>query len=94
MHRCLEITEILKSVFYNLGYPQAASRGSLYALALVSKGFHEPALDILWELDGSVSPLVKTLPVEVWEETGDPSTLVTFSSFISKTTIFLLPFRA
>ena len=76
MHRCLEITEILKCIFNNLNYP---SRRSLYALVLVSKGFHEPALDILWEWDGSVLPLVKTLPVEVWEETGDPSTLVTFS---------------
>ena len=77
MHRCLEITEILKIVFDNLDY--SSRRRSLYALALVSKRFHEPALDILWEWDGSVLPLVKTLPVEVWEETGDPSTLVTFS---------------
>ena len=82
MHRCLEITEILKNVFDNFNY--FAPRRNLYALALVSKGFHEPALDILWQLCGSVLHLVKTLPVEVWEETGDPlTTLVTFSWLFS-----------
>jgi hypothetical protein len=82
MHRCLEITEILRSVFNNLDY--SARCRSLYALALVSKGFHEPALDVLWGgLGGSVLPLVKTLPVEVWEETGDPSTLVIFGLLFS-----------
>ena len=76
MHHCLKITKILKSVFNNLDY--YTHHCSLYALALVTKGCHEPALDVLWGgLFGSVLPLVKTLPAEVWEETGDPSTLVT-----------------
>lgn len=56
------------------------NRGSLYALALVSKTFHEPALDVLWESQDSILRLIKTFPVEVWKETGNPSTLVRLSA--------------
>ncbi|KIM84932.1 hypothetical protein PILCRDRAFT_87278 [Piloderma croceum F 1598] len=73
MHHCLEITEILKTIFNNFGF--SASRRDLYALALVSKAFHEPALDVLWELQDCILPLIKTFPVEVWEQSGNPSTL-------------------
>jgi hypothetical protein len=71
MHHCLEITEILKTVFNNFSF--SASRRDLYALALVSKAFHEPALDVLWELQTCILPLIKIFPVEVWEESGNPS---------------------
>ena len=70
MHHCLEITEILKTIFNNIGFP--GSRRDLYALALVSKAFHEPALDVLWESQTSILPLIKTFPVEVWKEPGNP----------------------
>jgi hypothetical protein len=40
MHRCLEIMEILNNIFCN-----SVSYHNLYALALVSRAFHEPALN-------------------------------------------------
>jgi hypothetical protein len=48
---------------------------------LVSKAFHEPALDVLWRSQTSILPLLKTFPVEVWTETGNPSTLVSLTGF-------------
>jgi hypothetical protein len=78
MHRCFKVTEILKYIFSNFYIATRANHRSLYAFALVSKAFHEPVLDVLWALQGSALRLVKTLPVEAWKETGDPSTLVSF----------------
>jgi hypothetical protein len=83
MHRCLKIPEILKYIFSNFDISSHPNRRCLYAFALVSKAFHEPALDILWASQTSVLRLIKTFPVEVWKETGDPSTLVSFSPIIS-----------
>lgn len=84
MHHCLEIAEILKIIFNNFSESNIVHhRRSLYALALVSKAFHEPALDILWRSQESILRLIKTFPVEVWEETGDPLTLVRLQTFLA-----------
>jgi hypothetical protein len=78
MHHCLDITEILHIIFKN--FHIYGSRYNLLSLAFVSKAFHEPALDLLWELQGSLLPLIKTFPADLWKEEGNPSTFVSFLS--------------
>lgn len=80
MHRCLEIAEILHIILKNISIYAYGSRHNLLSLAFVSKAFHEPALDLLWELQDSLSPLIKTFPADVWKEEGNPSILVSFLS--------------
>jgi hypothetical protein len=81
MHHCLEITEILYNIFNS--FEVFASHSNFLSLALVSKAFHEPALDVLWKFQRSLLPLIKTFPADVWEEEGDPSTLVSQSSSLT-----------
>jgi hypothetical protein len=81
MHHCLEITEILYNIFNS--FDIFASHSNFLSLALVSKAFYEPALDVLWKFQGSLLPLIKTFPADVWEEEGDPSTLVSLSVFVA-----------
>jgi hypothetical protein len=78
MHHCLDIAEILYIIFKN--FHIYGSRYNLLSLAFVSKAFHEPALDLLWESQGSLLPLIKTFPADLWKEEGNPSTLVSFLS--------------
>lgn len=80
MHRCLEIAEILHIILEKIPIYGYGSRHNLLSLAFVSKAFHEPALDLLWELQDSLSPLIKTFPADVWKEEGNPSILVSFLS--------------
>ena len=82
MHNCLQISEILKNIFSNINFPIHRHTYDLYAAALVSKAFLDPALDLLWESHGSFLRLVKTFPVEAWNETGDPPTFVSFRSSV------------
>ena len=75
MHHCLHITEILINIF---DLYDEQSKHTLLQLALVCKLFHEPALDALWRFQSSFLVLVKTFPRDLWEETGEPATLVRY----------------
>ncbi|KAF9467018.1 hypothetical protein BDZ94DRAFT_1250325 [Collybia nuda] len=73
MHPCLQINEILTNIFESTReleatehprFPLWPAKGSknLAALARACKTFSEPALDLLWEFQPSLAPLVRCLP--------------------------------
>ncbi|KAJ7664245.1 hypothetical protein B0H17DRAFT_1336744 [Mycena rosella] len=62
MHRCLEISEVLRAIFDQL------SRRTLASLARTCQGLRDPALDVLWHSQRSLLPLLKCLPPHIWEE--------------------------
>jgi hypothetical protein len=71
MHLCLQITEILTQILDSYDN-NTQGKNTLLQLALVSKAFHEPALDSLWKFQLSFLILVKTFPSDLWEETVVP----------------------
>jgi hypothetical protein len=77
MHRCLQIPEIVRSIVNMLARNEAISgRLDLLAVATVSKMFSEPALEWLWAGQDSLLILIKTLPQDLWNESGDGKVLV------------------
>jgi hypothetical protein len=54
----------------------------LLAIALVSKNFCEPALDVLWGFQDSLLLLMKTFPPDLWIEEGNAKTLVSFIFYL------------
>jgi hypothetical protein len=87
MHRCLQIPELLHNILESFSTPRIESwrfphfrnlLRDLLAIALVSKAFCEPALDVLWSFQGSLPVLIKTFPRDLWTEDEDTMTLVSF----------------
>ena len=63
MHRCLCIDEIVRLITHEL----IASRrhATSVALACCCKSFEDPVLDVLWQTQWALVPLLKTLPRDV-----------------------------
>jgi len=66
MHRCLSADEILSLFARELVASEAEA--TTVALACCCKSFEKPVLDILWETQERLTPLLKCLPQEVWGE--------------------------
>ncbi|KAI6021844.1 hypothetical protein BKA83DRAFT_14111 [Pisolithus microcarpus] len=79
MHHCLRITEILHLIFgyladekvTNANVTGAIRHKDVAVLARTCKAFMDPALDILWRTQSSLSPLVMCLPAQFWTLTVD-----------------------
>ncbi|KAH7922679.1 hypothetical protein BV22DRAFT_1197245 [Leucogyrophana mollusca] len=81
MHNCLLITEILQAIFSSLepttsrmtsnfgGDHQdlGETRRSLSFLARTCRAFYEPAMDVLYAELGTLDPLVRGLPTDLWD---------------------------
>ncbi|KAJ7730090.1 hypothetical protein DFH07DRAFT_849364 [Mycena maculata] len=85
MHRCWDVAEITRIVFELLGpthWSDAVSptMKALTALARTCRGFSDPALDLLWESQLGIVPLLKCLPSHVWD-TSDGSFVRRFTLF-------------
>ncbi|KAJ6550863.1 hypothetical protein DFH09DRAFT_988706 [Mycena vulgaris] len=69
MHRCLTILEIIELV---CGHVEVRYLGrdspDLAALARTCKAFQDPALDLLWREQSTLTHMLKCLPSNVWEE--------------------------
>ena len=65
MHPCLYVDEIVRSVACEL----VASRGraAVVALACCCKDFEDPVLDVLWQAQERLRPLLESLPGDVWD---------------------------
>ena len=65
MHTCLNVDEILRLIACEL----VASKGRTTAVALACccKNFEDPVLDALWERQDRLTPLLKSLPGDVWD---------------------------
>ena len=81
MHHCLSVDEILRLLAYELVASEAKATAA--ALARCCKTFEEPVLDVLWETQDQLAPLLKCLPRDVWGE-GD-------ESIVSPLTVFIIP---
>ena len=68
MHHCLRVDEIVRHVASEL----VASKGEAAAVALACccKSFEDPVLDTLWEIQEGLTPLLESLPEDVWNPGG------------------------
>ena len=62
MHSCLRIPEILSNIFSYIFDSPPSSTVALAYLAITCRDFREPALDLLWRSQSSLSSLIKCLP--------------------------------
>ncbi|KAJ7113629.1 hypothetical protein C8R44DRAFT_881908 [Mycena epipterygia] len=69
MHRSWSVPEITRMIFEQLGssYPGNTAAIALYQLASTCHGLSDPALDLLWQTQYGIIPLLKCLPSSVWE---------------------------
>jgi len=68
MHICLDVDEIVRLIACEL--VESESKATAVALACCRKNFEDPVLDVLWETQEKLFPLVKSLPGDVWNESG------------------------
>ena len=66
MHPCFNVDEILSLFARELVVSKA--KATAVALACCCKGFEGPVLDALWETQKRLTPLLKCIPQDVWEE--------------------------
>ncbi|KAJ6480410.1 hypothetical protein C8R45DRAFT_1216121 [Mycena sanguinolenta] len=79
MHRSLQIPEVVGLVFDAIASSRdedyrmwtTETSATLAALATTCKGFSDPALDLLWMYQDSLSPLLRCFPVDIWDEDDD-----------------------
>ena len=90
MHDCLQIPEILDLILrYVPPEPVAqTARMHLGSCALTCQLFSEAALDIIWNTQTSLVPLLKTLPQHRWRESPNEGFHRHFVSFPSN---FIFP---
>jgi len=71
MHHCFSVDEILRLFVCELVASEA--RTTAVALACCCKSFEGPTLDVLWEIQDRLTPLLKCFPRDVWEEENGKS---------------------
>ena len=78
MHQCLQIEEILASIFEfvlsDVGTRKMYDKRSVLAVVKTCRTFNTPALQVLWKNLFSPVPLFLTMPNDLWqvEETENP----------------------
>ena len=68
MHACLNVDEIVRLIAGEL--VESKAKATAAALACCCKNFEGPVSDTLWETQEELLPLLKSLPVDVWNEGG------------------------
>ena len=68
MHACLNVDEIVRLIADEL--VGSTTEAAAVALACCRKSFEDPVLDVLWETQDKLLPLLKSLPGDVWNEGG------------------------
>jgi hypothetical protein len=66
MHPCLNVDEVLRLLAREL--VGLGGEATVVSLACCCKGFEDPLLDVLWETQDQLTPLLKCFPQEVWKE--------------------------
>ena len=64
MHPCLHVDEIVRLI--TCGLIDAEEYATTVALACCNKTFEDPVLDVLWESQHQLIPLLNTLPWDIW----------------------------
>lgn len=65
-HRTLIVAEVMNRVVSNF-----EKNEDYKSLGLTCRSLYEPAMDGLWYELGSLDPLLRCFPADVWEESGD-----------------------
>lgn len=65
MHPCLRVDEIIRFLANEL--VELEAKRTAVALARCCKTFEEPVLDVLWEVQDQLTPLLMCLPEDTWE---------------------------
>jgi len=65
MHSCLNVDEILRLIACELAV--SGAKATTVSLACCCKSFEDPVLDALWETQGELFPLLKSLPGNAWK---------------------------
>jgi len=68
MYACLNLDEIVRLIAYEL--VESRAKATAVALACCHKSFEDPVLDVLWEAQEELFPLLKSLPGDVWNKGG------------------------
>ncbi|KAH9919402.1 uncharacterized protein B0H18DRAFT_636211 [Fomitopsis serialis] len=77
MHRALAVPELLFLIVNEAnsdddeGPPRVSVLSTLLALALTSRAFLDPALNLIWSAQSSLGHLVQCLPTDLWTVSGD-----------------------
>ena len=66
MHACLNVDEIIRLIVCELAGLNA--KAAAVALACCRKNFEDSVLDVLWETQNRLLPLLKSLPEDVWND--------------------------
>ena len=66
MHPCLSVDEILRLLAFKL--VASGAKATTVSLACCCRSFEDPVLDVLWETQDGLTPLLKCLPQDVWHE--------------------------
>ena len=81
MHACLNVDEIIRLIAHEV--VESEAEATAVALACCCKSFEDPVLDVLWETQWNLLPLLKSLPRDVWNErasnVSEPTTRLFFS---------------
>ena len=68
MHPCLRVDEILRLMACELVV--SGAKETAVALASCCKSFEDPVLDVLWEAQDRLAPLLECFLDDDWEEEG------------------------
>ena len=87
MHHCLQIEEILASIFEfvltDVGNQKTYDRRSVLALVKTCRTFNIPALQVLWKNLFSPVPLFLTMPDDLWQMEDSVNSLVAPRTLVS-----------
>lgn len=81
MHPCLYVDEIVRLIADEL--VQAKEQASSVTLACCCKSFADPMLDVLWESQDQLLPLMKSLLGDAWHGHGCTASVSTMRIFPS-----------
>jgi hypothetical protein len=90
MHYALEIDDII----YNILQHVKSSKTDLLNVAMICRKFSDPALNMLWCEQYSLTPLIMCLPQETWEATHNGTRIVSnvYHSSLDMTMLTVLQF--
>lgn len=71
MHQCLQTLDLIVLIFTEIANEPRifkSSRRDLARLARTCRAFHEVALDLLWEEQRGMLPLLRCMAPDLWDE--------------------------
>ena len=89
MHTCLNVDEVLRLIAREL--LASGGRATAVAFACCCKSFEDPVLEELWKTQGQLTPLLTSLPGDVWDEDEDEHTVSTPTTYTFSSLNYSIP---